>query len=69
MDRTLESNVFERLSRGGVENAFQEARWMLELLPASANPDATRELLDSWIKRRIAGEPFQYIVGSVECYD
>lgn len=42
---------------------------MVELLPTAMNSEASRELLDSWIERRIAGEPFQYIVGSVEFYD
>lgn len=69
LDRHLELKAFEKLSLGGVENALQEARWMIELLPPAESPEARLHLLDSWIERRIAGEPFQYIVGSVEFYD
>lgn len=66
-----------RLSEGGVENALQEGRWMVEELlkrekGAPSDDDASLCVgaqLEEWLKRRLAGEPFQYILGSVEFYD
>ena len=66
---SLQSLAWERLKEGGVENAFQESRWMVELLERSEKPENIMARLDEWLNRRIAGEPFQYIVGSVEFYD
>ena len=66
---SLHSQAWDRLKEGGVENAFQESRWMVELLERSEKPENIMARLDEWLNRRIAGEPFQYIVGSVEFYD
>ncbi|MBO7741248.1 MAG: peptide chain release factor N(5)-glutamine methyltransferase, partial [Victivallales bacterium] len=56
-----------RLLAGGVENGVQEGRWMVELLQRECSGEAApEERLEEWIRRRIAGEPFQYIVGSTE---
>ncbi|MGN0867119.1 MAG: peptide chain release factor N(5)-glutamine methyltransferase [Oligosphaeraceae bacterium] len=65
---TFLSPAQKALREAGVENALQEGRWMEELLPRESarrglSPDALRE---EWLKRRIGGEPFQYVVGSVE---
>ena len=60
----------ERLRSGGVENAAQEAHWMLALAKRKGGDAATADAwLEEWVRRRIAGEPFQYIVGSVEFYN
>ncbi len=61
---TRQEYARKTLEAAGVENASQEARWMVELLPDGA-PDSC---LEEWVQRRCAGEPFQYIVGSVEFY-
>ena len=59
-----------RLQAANVENASQEARWMLELVRLDTDqPLAQEALLAEWVRRRIAGEPFQYVVGSVEFYN
>ncbi len=63
------SYACRRLSAGGVENADQEGRWMVELLSRKFPGGVSPSSLDSWIDRRISGEPFQYVVGSVEFYD
>ena len=55
----------QRLREGGVENADAEARWMTELLPRDGR-EAAR--LEEWLDRRIAGEPFQYVVGVAAFY-
>lgn len=66
---SLRRQAWERLKEGGVENAFQESNWMVGLLERSEGPENIEARLDEWLNRRIAGEPFQYIVGSVEFYD
>ncbi len=56
------------LREAGLENALQEGRWMEELLPReSARRGIPLERLrEEWLRRRCHGEPFQYVVGSVE---
>ena len=54
-----------RLKAAGVENAVQEARWMVELAWRDAAP---QERLEEMLRRREAGVPFQYAVGSTEFY-
>lgn len=66
---SLQRKAWEQLQAGGVENAFQESRWMVELLKRSGTPENQEHRLAEWVRRRLAGEPFQYIVGSVEFYD
>ena len=64
------TQLCERLRGGGVENANQEAQWMLALAKRKSRDVAELlELLENWTRRRISGEPFQYIVGSVEFYN
>lgn len=62
----------KRLQDANVENAAAEARWMTDILKqrrAALPPgQSADELLEAWLNRRIAGEPFQYIVGNVEFY-
>ena len=61
--------VRNALRAAGVENADQEARWMLELARRECATDAEQTArLEDWLRRRTAGEPFQYVVGSVEFY-
>ncbi|MBQ4481174.1 MAG: peptide chain release factor N(5)-glutamine methyltransferase [Victivallales bacterium] len=60
----------KRLQDGGVKNAFQEARWMLQLAERNVTDEVElASLLEAWTCRRLAGEPFQYVVGSVEFYN
>ena len=67
---TTYEQLRERLLAANVENASQEARWMLELVRLDADqPTAQEARLAEWVRRRIAGEPFQYVVGSVEFYN
>ena len=54
-----------RLAAAGVENAAQEARWMVELARREATP---QERLEAMLRQREAGVPFQYAVGSTEFY-
>ena len=54
-----------RLAVAGVENALQEARWMVELARREAAP---QERLEAMLRQREAGVPFQYAVGSTEFY-
>ena len=59
----------DELRTHGIENFEQEARWMLQLAARQASsPEAQSACLDDWLQRRCAGEPFQYVVGSVEFY-
>lgn len=58
------------LAEAGIENAAQEARWMLEdllggKLELHDHPlsDDAAKTLDEWIARRVQGEPLQYILG------
>ncbi len=62
---SLLQHARRRLLDGGVENAEAEARWMTELLPHDGRE---AERLDEWLDRRIAGEPFQYVVGTAAFY-
>lgn len=61
--------LHHQLAAAGIENAPQEARWMLELVRRKTTDEAARAaLLAEWLRRRTSGEPFQYVVGSVEFY-
>ena len=64
-DEELRQHITAQLCAAGNENPLNEARWLLELA-ARKRLDAAQ--LSAWVKRRCAGEPFQYIVGSVEFY-
>lgn len=57
-----ECAIAKELLNAGIENARQEARWMME----ASRGDADR--LRGWLLRREAGEPLQYILGDVEFY-
>lgn len=72
--RSLLAEVTERLERAGIENARQEARWLVqraggfsaaELVLALERPapeDATSRL-QRMVERRGRGEPLQYVLG------
>ena len=68
---TLFSHALGRLQNAGIENASQEARWMMELLPreSARRGIPSGELLDHWLSERCQGTPFQYVVGSVLFYE
>jgi release factor glutamine methyltransferase len=72
--RDLLHHVTRRLSEAGVDNAGQEARWMVERagglqgaeLQLALDEAATSELiarLKEMVDRRLRGEPLQYVLG------
>ena len=74
---TAISEARRRLEEGGVENAGQEAGWLVSQLlgdnpiaiPCSTGADFPPHLqaeLDRRVQRRINGEPLQYIMGDVD---
>ena len=74
---TAISEARRRLEEGGVENAGQEAGWLVSQLlgdnliaiPCSTGADFPPHLqaeLDRRVQRRIDGEPLQYIMGDVD---
>ena len=74
---TAISEARHRLEEGGVENAGQEAGWLVSQLlgdnpiaiPCSTGADFPPHLqaeLDRRVQRRIDGEPLQYIMGDVD---
>jgi len=71
----LRRAVTEQLAGAGVENADDEARWMLEevsglgeaeLIVAGNDPPTHQERarLAGLVERRLTGEPVQYVLGS-----
>ena len=74
---TAMSEARRRLEEGGVENAVQEAGWLVSQLlgdnpvaiPCSSGAEFPPHLqaeLDRRVKRRLDGEPLQYIMGDVD---
>ena len=74
---TAISEARRRLEEGGVENAGQEAGWLVSQLlgdnpvtiPCSTGAEFPPHLqaeLDRRVQRRIDGEPLQYIMGDVD---
>ena len=74
---TAISEARQRLEQAGVENAVQEAGWLVSQLlgdnpvaiPCSAGaefPPSLQTELANRIQRRINGEPLQYIMGDVD---
>ncbi len=68
-----------RLKAAGVENAANEAVWILEAALGVSRltlhvegdrfaPTASRRRAEEWLARRLAGEPLQYILGTQEFY-
>ncbi len=53
------SEITARLAAGGIINAANEARWLVE-------ESSSGEMLDAGVKRRLAGEPLQYILGNAQ---
>ncbi len=56
----FEARVRQRLAAAGIDVA-QEARWLVESATDSAGVDT--EVLEDHVRRRLAGEPLQVIVG------
>ena len=66
---TTWETIRDQLRASGIENYDQEAHWMFLLAARQTGSDAAQDrLLQDWLRRRCAGEPFQYVVGSVEFY-
>ena len=74
---TAMSEARRRLEEGGIENAFQEAGWLVSQLlgdnpvaiPCSNGAEFPPHLqaeLERRVKRRLDGEPLQYIMGDVD---
>ncbi|HQC54020.1 MAG TPA: peptide chain release factor N(5)-glutamine methyltransferase, partial [Lentisphaeria bacterium] len=76
MTASILAEAIRTLQDGGIANARQEARWLLnQILEASAGQSRRsddgltpeqEELLRSRLNRRVAGEPLQYIMGNVD---
>ena len=54
------SSITERLLQAGIENAAQEAKWLVQY---GGEPH-----IDEIVRRRIDGEPLQYLLGEWEFY-
>ena len=66
---TTWETIRNQLRASGIENYDQEAHWMFLLAARQTGSEAAQDrLLQDWLRRRCAGEPFQYVVGSVEFY-
>jgi release factor glutamine methyltransferase len=63
--KTLLTEIRDTLRRAGIENADNEARWLLEETP-NPEPGTRNPELQSRVARRCAGEPLQYILGTVD---
>jgi release factor glutamine methyltransferase len=57
-------DIIERLKAAGIENAANEARWILEDLGEDAEPSRIQQV----IARRVKGEPLSRIMGRREFY-
>lgn len=76
---TLIADVAAALRAAGIENGSQEARWLLQHV-FRAQPDRTpccggaeldpadEAVLRALARRRLSGEPLQYVLGSTEFY-
>lgn len=73
--RTHLTSIRRRLSAAGAANAEQEARWLLcdglrlssaELLAHPEREVVLPEALEAGIRRREAGEPLQYVLGTAD---
>ena len=61
----LIAEIRDTLRSAGIENAENEARWILKETPNS-EPGTRNPELESRVARRCAGEPLQYILGTVD---
>ena len=51
----------------GHEQALSELRWMRQCIPRELDEGPSDQKLDSMVRRRMSGEPLQYILG-MTCY-
>lgn len=61
--------VFQRLTAAGSDNAFQEAKWLVEQVVGSDDDDLTAaalQTLDRHVARRLSGEPLWRVLGERE---
>ncbi|HEU4480958.1 MAG TPA: methyltransferase, partial [Actinomycetota bacterium] len=66
MSRVLEERVRRILRAGGIENAHQEARWIVAEAVARSDAgdvDGAESAAEGWAARRATGEPLQYVLG------
>lgn len=57
------------LLAAGIGNAANEARWLLEHVLGEAPPAESENRFRELLGRRLAGEPLQYVLGSVAFHD
>ena len=62
---TICRNAGEALVASGVENGRQEARWLVDF---AVKNGCSPEQFDEMVRRRVNGEPLQYIMGSCDFY-
>lgn len=69
--RTLLVSIVDEIRKAGVQNASQEAGWLMQhaVQAKEGAEEDVREWLTAAVKRRCAGEPLAYIIGQASFYN